>query len=117
MKSQYPLYEGDGIIHAPAESSAAAFEGEAGSLSNIAGSSPCSGSDASLFEIEKAAREHRSRTLAALISRFLDWIEAGIQRAKYRDLEAYLAKSADLADLEPRMRRIEGERRNMLPVG
>lgn len=117
MKSAYPLYDGDGIIHAPAESSAAAFEGEAGFLSNAAGSSAFSGSDVSVFEIEKAAREYRARTVAALVSRFLDWIEAGIQRAKYRDLEAYLAKSTDLADLEHRMRRIEGERRNMLPVG
>lgn len=99
MKSAYPLYEGDGIIHSQADSSA------------------FSGSETPLFEIEKAAREYRAQTLAAFITRFLDWIEAGIQRAKYRDLEAYLAKSTDLADLEHRMRRIEGERRNMLPVG
>lgn len=99
MKSEYPLYEGDGIIHLQAESSAV----------------PDSGM--SLFEIEKAARDYRTRTIAALVSRFLDWIDAGIQRAKYRDLESYLAESTDLADLEHRMRRMEGEPRNMLPVG
>lgn len=117
MKSEYPLYEGDGIIRSPAESSTAAFEGGAESVSNMAGSSAFSGPDTNLFEIEKAAREYRSRTLAALVSRFLDWIDAGIQRAKYRDLESYLAKSTDLADLEHRMRRMESEPRNMLPVG
>ena len=99
MKREYPLCEGDGLIRSQAESSA------------------LPDSEMSLFEIEKAARDYRSRTIAALIYRFLDWIDAGIQRAKYRDLESYLAESTDLADLEHRMRRMEGEPRNMLPVG
>ena len=100
MRVEYPLYEGDGIIHAPLEIRSAFAD-------------PI----VDLSEIEKFARESRARALAGLITRFLDWVDASIQRAKYRELEDYLSKSTDLADLERRMRRIEDEPRNMLPTG
>ncbi|MBI3374829.1 MAG: DUF3563 family protein [Betaproteobacteria bacterium] len=111
------MYEGDGIIHSEVETSGEEFAGPAKSLLETAGVAAFAGPYVDLCEIEKTARKSRAAALAALISRFLDWIDAGIQRAKYRDLENYLAKSTDLADLEHRMRRIEGEPRNMLPVG
>lgn len=116
MTNRYPLYDGDGIIHSQSETGAVASHGDASAAPGIVGADALSG-PLNFSEIERIARRSRSRTLAALISGFMDWIDAGIQRAKYRDLERYLAKSTDLADLEHRMRRIESEPRNMLPVG
>ena len=109
MSRNYPMYEGDGFIHTQADNGFGGVE--------TPPAAAFSGSFLDLSEVERVAKKARAETLAGLISRFLNWIDAGIQRAKYRELEAYLAKSTDLADLENRMRRIEGEPRNMLPVG
>lgn len=113
MKSGYPLYEGDGIIHKSSEETVVA---SCGAEKSASGPNAHLAAYLSLSDLEKSARQSRSQALASLIARFLDWIDAGIQRAKYRDLESYLAKSTDLADLEHRMRRMEGEPRNMLPA-
>ena len=75
-----------------------------GSLLTAAGKPAFAGPYADLHLDEKA--KSASRVLATL-SRFVDWVMAGAERARQRELERYLGKSVDLYDLERRLREIE----------
>lgn len=57
--------------------------------------------------IEREARAMRARVLAAMIRRIGQAIERAFWRLRQRDIEKYLAKSGDLADLERRIRDLE----------
>jgi hypothetical protein len=87
MRLTQPLYEGDGYVHADY---AARRESQTDAIA-----------------IERAARQLRAATLAALVERFFDWLDRGARNARRRRLEQYLARSTDAADLEHRMRELE----------
>jgi hypothetical protein len=97
MRTNYPLYEGDGYLHY-----------------RDAGASPKRETLAvtDVRAIEQRARALRSQAVAALLARFGRWLEAKLQPAPRREVEAYLAQSTDHADLERRLRDVE--RRNQL---
>jgi hypothetical protein len=57
--------------------------------------------------IEREARAMRARVVALMFRRIGRAIERAVWRARQRDIEKYLAKSSDLADLERRMRELE----------
>lgn len=60
-----------------------------------------------LMEIERDARELRARVIGLMFRRMGRAIERALWRARQRDVEKYLAKAVDHADLERRMREIE----------
>jgi len=57
--------------------------------------------------IERDARELRARVIALMFRRIGRAIERAAWRARQRDIERYLAKSSDHADLERRIRELE----------
>lgn len=57
--------------------------------------------------IEREARELRARVIGVMFRRMGRAIERALWRARQRDLEKYLAKAVDQADLERRMRDLE----------
>lgn len=85
MRAWSPIYEGDSIIH----------HGGALSLPNA----------------EHKASEPAARSPFALIGDLfrglLRWLEQGAERARYRELENYLAGSGDVFELERRIRKVE----------
>lgn len=92
MKIAYPLYEGDGYLH---------YRGTRTSQSKT----PTEGVD--LRAIEQRARALRREVISSLLARFGDWLKAKLQSGRRRDVEAYLARATDHADLERRLREVE----------
>ncbi len=43
---------------------------------------------------------------------FFDWLDESCREARYRQIEAYLAESTDLADLERRQRNLDQNHRH-----
>jgi len=60
-----------------------------------------------LMEIEHDARELRARVIGLMFRRMGRAIERALWRSRQRDVEKYLAKAVDHADLERRMRELE----------
>jgi Protein of unknown function (DUF3563) len=95
MRVAYPLYEGDGYLHfRPA---AAPEKAE---------------TRVDVRAIEARARAIRREAIADLFARLGQWLQAKLQSARRREVEAYLAQSTDHADLERRLRDVE--RKNQL---
>jgi hypothetical protein len=67
-----------------------------------------------IMAIEREARAMRARVVALMFRQVGRAIERAVWRARQRDVEKYLAKSSDLADLERRMREIEQGRGSSL---
>jgi hypothetical protein len=117
MKYDYPMYEGDGIIRSPTIPEVEGRPTSAPSQLESAGKTAFAGPYVDICEIERRARQARAETVGGLFARLFNWLDARVQRANYRELERYLGESTDLADLERRIRRIEGERRNLFAAG
>lgn len=117
MRHDYPMYEGDGVIRGPSVPEVAERAVSTPSLLECAGKAAYEGPYVDIGELERRARQARAETLGALFARLFNWLEARIQRAKYRELEQYLGESTDLADLERRIRHIEGGHRNLFAAG
>ena len=92
MKINYPLYEGDGYLH---YRSARTSKSEA----------TTQGVD--VRAIEQRARALRREAISNLLARLGSWLESKLQNGRRRDVEAYLAKATDHADLERRLRDVE----------
>ena len=60
-----------------------------------------------LMAIERDARELRARVIGLMFRRIGRAIERALWRTRQRDLEKYLSRAVDHADLERRMREIE----------
>lgn len=91
LSNALPAYEGDGFIRISPSRSAA---------------------DAGTPEQTPSRNESDewSRPFLAVrdaMVRFFDWLDNKANEARMRDVEAYLAKSTDIADLEHRMRDLE----------
>ena len=91
MRIAYPLYEGDGYLH----------------YRDAKAPKTRSSEGAELRAIEERARALRREAIAGLLSRFGDWLENKLQSGRRRDVEAYLSRSTDHADLERRLRDVE----------
>jgi hypothetical protein len=57
--------------------------------------------------IERDARELRARVIGLMLRKMGRSIERAFWRMRQRDVEKYLSKSSDLADLERRIRELE----------
>ena len=91
MRAAYPLYEGDGYLH----------------YRNANVRSTADAETPDWHVVEQRARELRREYIGQLFSRLTAWFEARLQNAKRRDVEDYLAKSTDHADLERRLKEVE----------
>jgi len=94
MRITYPLYEGDGYLHyrnAP--------------TSKTESTTTTQGVD--VRAIEQRARALRREAISNLLARLGDWLGSKLQSGRRRDVEAYLARSTDHADLERRLRDVE----------
>lgn len=60
-----------------------------------------------IMAIERDARELRARVIGLMFRRIGRSIERTFWRMRQRDVEKYLSKSSDLADLERRIRELE----------
>ena len=85
MKAWSPIYEGDSIIH---------YRG-ALTLPEAAPTIPETGGRSAFAAIGDAVRG------------LFRWLERSAERARYRQLEGYLAESSDVFDLERRIRNLE----------
>jgi hypothetical protein len=54
-----------------------------------------------------ALSQRRGEALRALFPKLASWFEAGVERARRREIEAYLSRSTDIADLERRIFRLQ----------
>lgn len=91
LSNALPAYEGDGFIRIPSSRSAA----DAGSPEQTP----------SRNEAEAWSRPFLAVRNAMV--RFFDWLDNKANEARMRDIEAYLAKSTDHADLERRLKDLE----------
>jgi len=91
MRAWSRIYEGDSIIHC----------GASLALPKAAQTVPVL-AEPSLWEAAGRA-----------VAGFFRWLEKGVERARYRQLENYLAESSDVYDLERRIRRVERSRGGM----
>lgn len=85
MRTWSPIYEGDSIIH----------RGASLALPKVPHTEPAPAKP-SLW----AAAGHA-------VAGFFRWLEKSAERARYRQLERYLADSGDVFELERRMRKVE----------
>jgi hypothetical protein len=111
MRLTAPLYEGDSLIRsgpafgadevpAPAETPAAAVpEPVKPDVDTVF--------ELSEVEIEARARAMRAAYISALMGRLWDRFEAWLEKGRRSRDEAYLARAANLSDLEARMRKLE----------
>jgi Protein of unknown function (DUF3563) len=76
-------------------------------FASFAGRDPRELTHEDFMAIEREARALRARVAGLMFRRMGRAIERAVWRARQRDIEKYLAKSSDLADLERRMREIE----------
>lgn len=83
-----PMYEGDGLIRPDMN------------LDPV-----------SLDKIERDARAMRSQAVGNLLERFANWIEHTAWQARQREVANFLSGATDHADLERRMKSLEGSTR------
>lgn len=81
MKSELPLYDGDGFLR------------------RVQPLDP-----AELEAIERKARALRANVIAQLLKDFGNWVERSVWRARQRDYVRELSRASDHADLERRMK-------------
>ena len=111
MRLTAPMYEGDSVIR----SGPAFGADEAPATAEIAAevaSKPAEAKAGTVFElneveIEARARAMRAAYISAMMGRLWDRFEAWLERGRQARDEAYLARAANLSDLEVRMRKLE----------
>lgn len=92
-----PLYEGDGYLRLPEKSIVPASSG----------ATPASAEQIDCRTVEKQARTLRAVVIGSAIERVFNWLDQKYQRARWRDVDAFLAQSTDHADLERRLKQLE----------
>ncbi|TAK52797.1 MAG: DUF3563 domain-containing protein [Betaproteobacteria bacterium] len=82
MRAVLPLYEGDSIVHY--------------------------GAGVARSEVPTpAAKPSLWAAAGRIVGGLFRWLERGVERARYRELERYLAESGDVFELERRIRKVE----------
>ncbi len=95
-----PLYEGDGYLRFPEKSMAPASSGSTPASAEL--TQPIDGRT-----VEKQARILRAVVIGSVIERVFNWLDQKYLRARWRDVDAFLAQSTDHADLERRLKQLE----------
>jgi hypothetical protein len=111
MRLTAPLYEGDSVLRSgPAfgadETATGAGRG-ADTPAEPATKAAETVFELSVTEIEARARAMRAAYISAAVKRLWDRFEAWLEKGRRARDEAYLARAANLSDLEARMRKLE----------
>lgn len=111
MRLTAPLYEGDSLIRSGPVFGADEVPATAETAAAVV-PEPVEPKADAVFElneteIEARARAMRAAYISAMMGRFWDRFEAWLERGRRTRDEAYLARAANLSDLEARMRKLE----------
>ncbi len=111
MRLIAPLYEGDSVIRSgPAfspDEAPVAVETAAEVVPKPLEAPADTMFELNIVEIEARARAMRAAYISAAVGRLWDRFEAWLEKSRRARDEAYLARAANLSDLEMRMRRLE----------
>jgi hypothetical protein len=111
MRQTAPLYEGDSLIRSGPAFGVDEAPATAEMPAEVA-PEPVKAETVDLFELNEAEIEVRARAMraayiSALMGRLWDRFEAWLEKGRRSRDEAYLARAANLSDLEARMRKLE----------
>jgi hypothetical protein len=111
MRLTAPLYEGDSLIRSGpafgADEAPVAAETAAEVVPQPVEPKADAVFELNETEIEARARAMRAAYISAMMGRLWDRFEAWLERGRRTRDEAYLARAANLSDLEARMRKLE----------
>jgi Protein of unknown function (DUF3563) len=111
MRLTAPLYEGDSLIRSGpafgADEVPATAQTTAEAASDRVEAKPEAVFELNETEIEARARAMRAAYISAMMGRLWDRFEAWLEKGRRTRDEAYLARAANLSDLEARMRKLE----------
>ena len=111
MNARVPIFETDGLLQdalaKAANPAPAKTERTAPAAAPASPPEELDLSRADLWEIERRAREMRAQAIADLFARLFRAIDSWLWRIQQRDVERYLSKATDHADLERRLRELE----------
>lgn len=111
MRLTAPLYEGDSVLRSGpafgADETPAGVERAAEAAAEPVAKAPETAFELNATEIEARARAMRAAYISAAVKRLWDRFEAWLEKGRRQREEAYLARAANLSDLEARMRRLE----------
>ena len=111
MRLTAPLYEGDSLIRSGpafgADEVPVAPEPVAAVVPEPAAPKADEVFELNVVEIEVRARAMRAAYISATVGRLWERFEAWLEKGRQSREEAYLARAANLSDLEARMRRLE----------
>ena len=111
MRLTAPLYEGDSLIRSGPAFGADEVPATAEAPAEVA-PEPVKPEADTVFEgneteIEARARAMRAAYISAMMGRLWDRFEAWLEKGRRTRDEEYLARAANLSDLEARMRKLE----------
>lgn len=113
MRLTAPLYEGDSVLRSGpafgADETLPDAERAAAAAAEPVAKAPETAFELNVTEIEARARAMRAAYIGAAVKRLWDRVEAWLEKGRRARDEAYLARAANLSDLEARMRRLERE--------
>ena len=111
MRQTAPLYEGDSLLRSGPAFGADEVPATAETPAEVAPESVNAEAydvfQLSEVEIEARARAMRAAYISAMVGRLWDRFEAWLEKGRRTRDEAYLARAANLSDLEARMRKLE----------
>lgn len=111
MRLTAPMYEGDSMIRSGPAFGADEVPATAVTAPEAAPDSveakPEAVFELNQTEIEARARAMRAAYISAMMGRLWDRFEAWLEKGRRTRDEAYLARAANLSDLEMRMRKLE----------
>lgn len=111
MRLTAPLYEGDGLLRSGPAFGADEAPAVTGRPAEVTGEAVIEAGAAApeydLTRLEARARAMRAAYLGAALARLWRRFEAWLEEGRRQREEAYLARAANLSDLEERLRRLE----------
>jgi hypothetical protein len=111
MRLTAPLYEGDSVIRSGpafgADEVPATAETAAEAVPEPVKPAADTAFEVNEAEIEARARAMRAAYISAMMGRLWGRFEAWLEKGRRTRDEAYLARAANLSDLEARMRKLE----------
>jgi hypothetical protein len=111
MRLTAPLYEGDSVLRSGPGFGADEAPTGAERIAEVAAEPVAKAAETpfelNVTEIEARARAMRAAYISAAVKRLWDRFEAWLEKGRRQRDEAYLARAANLSDLEARMRRLE----------
>ncbi len=111
MRLTAPLYEGDSVLRSGPAFGADEVPADAGRTAAVDAEPVTKAAETvvelDLLEIEIRARAMRAACIGAAVKRLWRRVETWLENGRRQRDEAYLARAANLSDLEARLRRLE----------